>query len=200
MWIQGDEPGAQPKPNPQYFGWGVVGKSKNNPDEFEWGWTNPILIPYVDAQGEIIDLRPHKRTQRGQSPRLYIPRPLKEFRDKYTGKLTPQFCVFAESEFKSAALFQVIGDQAAIAGLPGIAMAKQLFGDIEDWLYELGYGGWSSPLTTNAKTTRIFPVSRRIPTNVMTLRCGRGFCATGSRWKDMTPWSAICQTMAGRQG
>ena len=137
LWIQGDEPGSQPKPNPQFFGWGVIGKPKNNPDEFEWGWTNPILIPYVDTQGEIIDLRPHKRTQRGQSPRLYIPRPLKEYRDKYSSKTPPQFAVFAESEFKAAALFQVIGEQAAIAGLPGIAMAKQLFGDIEDWLYEL---------------------------------------------------------------
>lgn len=138
LWILGDEPGSEPKPNRQFAGWGVVGKSKNNPDEFEWGMTNPVLIPYVDAQNEVIDLRPHKRAQRGQSPRLYIPRPLKEYRDKYAGKINPQFSVFAESEFKSAALFQVIGEQAAIAGLPGIAMAKQLFGDIEDWLYDLG--------------------------------------------------------------
>jgi hypothetical protein len=138
LWVQGDDPGAQPKPNPQYHGWGVVGKSADNPDELEWGWTNPILIPNVDAQGEVIDLRPHKRTQRGQSPRLYIPRPLKEFRGQQTDKSQAQFAVVTESEFKAAAHFQVFGDQAAIAGLPGIAMSKQLFGDIEDWLYESG--------------------------------------------------------------
>jgi hypothetical protein len=136
LWVQGDEPGAEPKPNLQFTGWGVVGKSKVNSDEFEWGWTHPVLIPYVDAKGEVLDIRPHKRTQRGQCPRLYVPRPLKGFPDSSAGKLNPTYAVLTEGEFKSAALFQVLGPEALIAGLPGITMAKPLFGDIEDLLGE----------------------------------------------------------------
>src|SRR6185503_19143608 len=74
-------------------------------------------------------------TQKGQSPRLYIPRVLQKFRSGFGNRLKhPQFAALVEGEFKAAALFQAIGDVAAIAALPGITMAKPLFGDIEDWL------------------------------------------------------------------
>ena len=141
LWVC-ENPGDEPRPNSQYYGWGVVGKVKGEEgDEWEWGWTYPILIPYTDKRGEVIDLRPHKRTQKGQQPRLYVPRQVVR-----SGEAAPaadngelrdvDFAVMTEGEFKAAAIYQVFGKDAPIAGLPGITMAKPLYGDIEDWLAE----------------------------------------------------------------
>ena len=47
------------KINAQLCGYGLVKRGgKSEPDE--WGWTNPILIPYRDKQGRCIGIRPHK--------------------------------------------------------------------------------------------------------------------------------------------
>ena len=141
LWTQGERPTDMPHPNTQYCGWGVAGKNKDSGEE-EWDWTFPILIPYVNEAGEVIDLRVHKRTQKAQHPRLYLPRPLKGHRDKFTpadgGPADPRFVAWTEGEFKGAALFQALWDQSAIAALPGISMSKPLWGDIEDLVIELG--------------------------------------------------------------
>jgi hypothetical protein len=136
LWVREDEL-SPPRPNPQFYGWGVAGK---NPDsgEMEWDWTNPVLIPYVDAQGELLDLRPHKRTQRGQSPRVYAPRPLREYRGEFPALPSKPLAVITEGEFKAAAIFQTLGSEALVAALPGITMAKPLFGDVEDLLSDAG--------------------------------------------------------------
>jgi hypothetical protein len=145
LWVKANEPGAEPRPNLQYCGWGVAGKSKTNAHEWEYGWTFPILIPYADAHGEVIDLRPHKRTQKGRSPRVYVPRPLQHWlRANPDAALAAsaggmqQFALVTEGEFKAAAVTQTLADLAAVAALPGITMAKPLFGDVMDWLMDLG--------------------------------------------------------------
>jgi hypothetical protein len=140
LWVKSENPGAEPQPNKQFFGWGVVGKSKNEDgeEEWQWGWTHPILIAYLNAGGEVIDLRPHKRTQRGQAPRLFVPRPLKKHQREFADKMDPQFSVFVEGEFKALALLQTLRDTAAIAALPGITMSKPLWGDILDLVEGMG--------------------------------------------------------------
>ena len=139
LYVKGDAPGSAARPNRQYFGWGVVGRSKENPDEWEQGWTFPTLIPYVDEWGEVLELRQHKRTQRGQAPRLYIPRPLKDLAVGHNiAHLAPagqrQFAVVTEGEFKALALVQALGDMVRVIALPGITMAKPLGADLVDWL------------------------------------------------------------------
>lgn len=154
LWVERDGLAAgkpAPRPNPQYYGWGAKGKIKRRTEgptgweeALEWDFTHPILIPYLNGQGEVMDLRPHKMTQYGQSPRLYIPTALREpigatdpkriaeMRAWLAGR--KEATVFTEGEFKAAALWQVLGHQALIAGLPGITMSKPLFGDIADLL------------------------------------------------------------------
>jgi hypothetical protein len=134
LYVRGDQPGAEARPNPQYCGWGVVGKKDG---EWVWAWSFPILIAYLDRFGDLIDLRPHKRTQKGQSPRLYVPRPLRAYREQFK-RNNPVFAVIGESEFKASAIFQTLHDCGAFAAIPGITLAKQLYFDIEKWLDELG--------------------------------------------------------------
>lgn len=169
LWVRHDERGKPPEPNRQYYGYGVVRKKppeerKHERDEWEWGWTHPILIPYFDARGELVDLRTHKRTQAGQQPRLYLPRK-KGVGDGAKGRgeegvsesvreesgsgrpvrKTKRLAIFTEGEFKAAALHQVFGGvdrEVAVAALPGITMVKPLFGDIEDWAMDILEGSF----------------------------------------------------------
>jgi hypothetical protein len=140
LYVRGDGPKDEPRPNRQFFGWGVAGKRKgiDGEDEDVWDWTHPILIAYLNKAGEVMELRPHKRTQKAAHPRLYIPRrwggidgPRKE----------PNFALITEGEFKAGAIYQELRDRGIAAALPGITMSKLLWGEIVDWLRdELPYG------------------------------------------------------------
>jgi hypothetical protein len=168
LWKTDDKnPSAPPKPNPQFYGMSIRekrdSKGKKVRDEDgeaikECVWDNPILIPYFDAAGELVHLRPHKGMLAGRTPQFYVcrgkgttphPGPLPagrgegesaapERRDGGRGAWKPQYVLISEGEFKSWAQWQVLGDVAACGALPGITMAKPLFGDIEEWLEESG--------------------------------------------------------------
>ena len=151
LWKQGEKPGDPPVPNPMYYGWGVVGKIQMEDDdptpgsngaprkkksEMKWDWTMPILIPYRDKEGRVVFIRPHKGNPKGGMPRLYIARP-----SAPVGPNEYDFAVITEGEFKVAALWQALDGRVCIVGLPGITMAKLLFGDIEDLMDEALEGG-----------------------------------------------------------
>lgn len=141
LWkIDPDKAGEAAKPNPQFYGMSIVEKrdEKGRKIRDETGevvrectWNNPIIIPYFNEAGQLIHLRPHKGMMAGKSPRLYVPRtkgrPLALHSNGH-----PQFAIITEGEFKAAALWQVLGEVAQIAALPGITMAKPLIGDVED--------------------------------------------------------------------
>ena len=142
LWKLDDKkPSNPPKPNPQYYGMSIQEKrdAKRRKVRTEDGesikecvWNHPILIPYFNEAGELVHLRPHKGMMAGRTPQFYACR----------GTLNPdravQFAVVTEGEFKAAALGQALGDVAATGALPGITMAKPLFGDVEEWLEETG--------------------------------------------------------------
>ena len=149
LWKTDDKkPSNPPKPNPQFYGMSIREKrdsqGKKVRDEVgeairECVWDHPILIPYFDAAGELVHLRPHKGMLAGRTPQFYVCRPGKEFLDRFKAVGSkPQFAAISEGEFKSWAQWQALGDVAACGALPGITMAKPLFGDIEEWLEEIG--------------------------------------------------------------
>lgn len=156
LWKQGERAKDAAGPNPQYYGWGIKGKAKEGTREHKkgdvvWDWTLPILIPYFDATGELVFLRPHKGNPKGSVPRMFIARPQLApggediFPPRgnvvaFPGQRSVEFAVITEGEFKVAALWQVLGQTVAISALPGITMVKQLLGDVEDWLDEIGIG------------------------------------------------------------
>jgi len=129
----------------QFFGWGLVGrKVVDGEKKEEWGWTNPVLIPYFDAAGRLVSVRPHKggaRAGRLMRPRLYVPR----LEGKGTWR-TFDTVVITESEFKCAALYQMIGegsplsenDHVGVCGVPGIQQFRNapVQCDIMDFLAE----------------------------------------------------------------
>ncbi|HXP62003.1 MAG TPA: hypothetical protein VN829_16020 [Dongiaceae bacterium] len=138
LWVRGERPSDEPQPNRFYFGYGLVGKRKNpatGASELEFGWSHPVLIPYLNRAGEVLDLRTHKWTQQGQAPRLYVPRRLAGTGDqKWVGEVA--FAVITEGELKSMAIGQALWPRAIVAALPGITMSKQLWGTLLDWLLE----------------------------------------------------------------
>jgi len=140
------------KPSGQFYGYGVIGKKKRLPAEllesgdfddvddndFVWakkesGLCNPILIPYYDLSGELIGLRPHKGFPKGQKPRLYLAGGRKAVLQ------CPQ-AVIVEGEFKAAALQDIVGNDWAVAAVPGITQVKNLhvWADILAWLKRIG--------------------------------------------------------------
>lgn len=155
LWVEGEKATAKPKPNPQFHGMSLVEKRENGKKvkdddgkpKLEPVWNHPILIPYFDEEGELIHLRPHKGMMKDKPPQLYVVRRSKDARlvararpgaTETEGPRTPTMLVVTEGEFKAAALWQVLGDAAEIASLPGITMAKPLFGDIEEWVEDSG--------------------------------------------------------------
>jgi hypothetical protein len=149
LWKLDDKkPSNPPKPNPQYYGMSILekrdGKGRKVRDEDgeaikECVWNHPILIPYFNAAGELVHLRPHKGMMAGRTPQFYVCRPGKKFLDRFSAICPkPQFASISEGEFKAVAVWQVLRDVAAMGALPGITMAKPLFGDIEEWLEETG--------------------------------------------------------------
>jgi hypothetical protein len=161
LWSQGDRPGDPAKPNAQFYGMSLVekrdketGKKIRNAEgepviEFVWGDPGAILIPYFDAEGDLIHLRPHKGMMRGKTPALYVARPSRAWRQRDAGPpysnprdaglpfLNVKYAGITEGEFKAAAIYQVMGDECAVAAIPGITMVKLLFGDIEEWLEDM---------------------------------------------------------------
>jgi hypothetical protein len=121
------------KPNKQFYGWGLKGKNveiKKDEDE-EWGWTQPILIPYFNEDGDLFYLRPHKGGVKGQPAHLYVPRPAGQPDErKRRGVL------ITEGEFKAAAALAFLPEGWGVCSLPGIQMAKNYFinAELEDWL------------------------------------------------------------------
>jgi hypothetical protein len=94
LWL--DRDGRRKKerrPNAQFFGAGILRRMEDGErpakgqwvDEHGnlWGWCGPVLIPYVNEEGRLIGLRPHKGGGRGETvvgaPKVYIPRPVIAF-------------------------------------------------------------------------------------------------------------------------
>lgn len=145
----GEDSGKSPQPNPQYYGMALVQKRDpqtgrkirdeddqpivepvwGDPDclfcRQEWGCAQhagPILIPYFDALGELIHLRPHKGMMRDRTPRFYIARPGKAFLEK-----------LEEASVRRRYVERAVG----VGAVPGITMAKLLLPDVEEWLETL---------------------------------------------------------------
>ena len=148
LWkVDPAKPGEPPRPNPQFHGMSIAEKrdpkgrkarDRNGEVIRECVWNHPILIPYFSEQGELIHLRPHKGMMASKTPRFYVARP----RGRGTGMKaingSNKFAIITEGEFKAAALWQVLGEDAEIGALPGITMAKPLIGDVEEWLEYIG--------------------------------------------------------------
>ena len=150
------------RPNTQFFGLGLVGKKpeaerRHKDDKWHWGWCQPTLIPYFDAAGRVVKLRPHKGgagsgTEAG-AERIYVPRarvaalpgaappPPESFRT----------VVVCEGEYKAAAIWQTIGAGArgifgelhapvGVCSLPGISFARNhnYRAELESFLRSVG--------------------------------------------------------------
>jgi len=133
LWVRGGHASDEPRPNRFYCGLGPAGKRKNERGEevVEFDWTHPILIPYLNREGQVMDLRTHKWTQAGQAPRLYVPRRLGSRLEREE----IAYAVITEGEFKGMALWQAL-PRAMASALPGISMSKLLWPQIADWLLE----------------------------------------------------------------
>jgi len=140
------------KPSGQFYGYGVVGKKKRmslellesgdyddlKDDDLVWAWKetgkcNPLLIAYFDLTGELIALRPHKGFPKGLKPRLYLA-------GGKTAVTKARQAVVVEGEFKAAALQDVLGEEWAVASVPGITQVKNfhVWGDTLAWLRRIG--------------------------------------------------------------
>jgi hypothetical protein len=120
------------KINSQLCGWGLVKRGDSNHDD-EWGWTNPILIPYRDKDGRCIGIRPHKG---GLSGKRYMRKQGFEHAFRSTRTRTHLYtsflfwhrpegwerkCVLTEGEHKANALAQCGIPACAV---PGIQMPR----------------------------------------------------------------------------
>jgi hypothetical protein len=121
------------RPEPQLCGWGNTGK-KDEKGDLIWGWVHPVLIPYLDSDGEVIAIRPHKGNVAGQPPRLYVARYLKGC--ELPQRKHPAHCVVTEGEFKSCALRWAFQGGVGVAALPGISQAKnyRVMEELKGWL------------------------------------------------------------------
>ncbi len=137
--------GEPPKPNAQFYGMSIVekrdarGKKVRDQNEEvirECIWNHPILIPYFNETGDLVHLRPHKGMMAGKPPQFYVIRARHGLASHPQTKV--HLAIVTEGEFKAAALWQIFGGHAEIGALPGITMAKPLFGDVEEWLENLG--------------------------------------------------------------
>jgi len=116
-------------PERQFTGWGNTGK-KDDKGELIWDICNPILIPYLDHDGRVISMRPHKGNIAKQDKDddescggdVYCPFIL-ESRLDGIAEDSPLFnaTVLTESEFKGGALWQT---GFPCMGIPGISMPR----------------------------------------------------------------------------
>ena len=148
LWVGGGPRRAKEvKPNPQFCGWGIQGKSKKaktfdvvdeerkpSENDFDWGWTNPVLIPYFNAEGQLVHLRPHKGMSAGLSPRLYVVRTVAQ-----SAAELYETVVICEGELKAIAGKQVL-PEFGWCSLPGITMSKYLpvQQELLTWLKRVG--------------------------------------------------------------
>lgn len=142
------------RPNTQFCGKGQVGRKpeeerRHKDDKWQWGWCEPVLIPYFDSNGELVKLRPHKGGASGHTAagceRIYIPRVWRKAGD--TVEEYPEV-VICEGEFKAVAIWQTIGAGAddlfgsgpmGVCALPGITFAKsvEMREELDEWLREV---------------------------------------------------------------
>jgi len=128
------------RPNPQFHGWGRIGRRRSKDDsgldKEEWGWVQPILIPYFDATGELVHIRPHKGGVKGKPARLYVPRVGGQKNEERFAKV-----FITEGEFKASALWQWARTSGVgVAALPGVQMANNYIcrEELEHWLERVG--------------------------------------------------------------
>lgn len=154
LWLEANKATEPAYPNPQFYGMSIREKrdaqGKKVRDEEgeavkETVWNEPILIPYFDREGQLIHLRPHKGMMRGKTPRFYVVRVAAEHRREFANRPLLQtsagataWALVSEGEFKVAAAWQVFNGEIEAGALPGITMAKPLFGDVEEWLEVTG--------------------------------------------------------------
>ncbi|MHB9010218.1 MAG: hypothetical protein ACYDC1_25185, partial [Limisphaerales bacterium] len=133
------------EPNRKFFGWGATGRKRTLPNGdkgIERDWVSPILIPYFDAEGEVIALRPHKDFVSDQKVQPYLVRPSRVWRDAHPDRWRQvdvarvRFALITEGEFKALAVAQAMWPEVECAALPGITNAKNWFvtEPIFDWL------------------------------------------------------------------
>jgi len=116
-------------PYNQFTGWGITGK-KDAKGKAEWGATNPVLIPYRDANGKVTSIRPHK----GNLPKrdkdddedcmgdIFCPFLIETRLENFDeGSPLYRTVVLTESEFKASAIWQA-GFPAI--GIPGITFVR----------------------------------------------------------------------------
>ena len=152
LWLEADKKKKQDRrPNTQYCGKGQVGRKpekerRDDKDKTQWGWCEPVLIPYFDALGQLVRLRPHKGgatsgTAAG-SERIYVPRdPASKLPERY------HTVVICEGEYKACVIWQEAGAGArlnyddkrgavGVCALPGISFARNYNyrSELDDWL------------------------------------------------------------------
>jgi Ftsk gamma domain len=160
LYLDGDRKRKlERRPNTQFCGKGQVGRKpeaerRDEDDKWQWGWCEPLLIPYFDSLGQLVKLRPHKGGAKASTiageEHIYVPR-----RHKAAGDIVEKFAevVICEGEFKAAAIWQTIGSGAVVDGaleldgeppvgvcaLPGISFAKSpdMREELEEWLREV---------------------------------------------------------------
>jgi len=153
LWVDADRKNdLGRRPNNQYHGKGQVGKKPMNErqhegDKVQWGWCEPVLIPYFNEAGELVKLRPHKGGAAGDtaagSARIYVPRDYRMAADRVEKFYTVIIC---EGEYKAAVIWFTIGAGAVLRGstkypvgvcaLPGISFAKSpgYRAELDEWL------------------------------------------------------------------
>src|ERR1035438_3389810 len=112
LWVDAEQKRDQGRrPNSQYHGWGQVGKKAmgerlDESDKTQWGWCEPVLIPYFNEAGELVKLRPHKGGATGDtaagSARGYVPRDYRTAADRVEKFFTVIIC---EGEYKAAIIW-----------------------------------------------------------------------------------------------
>lgn len=133
----------------QFYGYGMMGSYRDKDTgekKMRWGWVHPIIIPYFDASGSLVSMRPHKggaKKGRVQRSRLYVPRRKGEGTQFEFEKV-----VITESEFKCAALWQMLGEGSkqtgngiwGVCGVPGIQQIQNVAieNELIDYLEEVG--------------------------------------------------------------
>ncbi len=134
--VMRDKETANLKINAQFCGLGLKKRSKDK-DADDFGWVEPILIPYIASNGRITYIRPHKG---GISPKAYMEEKKVAGAFYYSKAISHPYgehiiadiqetggvkwknsCVLTEGEFKIAALGQV---GLPALGIPGIHITR----------------------------------------------------------------------------
>lgn len=177
LWVWHEEK-RDSVPNAQLTGFGIVGKKPKpapgyadeeeteKDDGLEWGWTHPILIPYFGEMGDLYHLRPHKGQRKGAKNRFYMVRAFGEGSSRRADVQTdPSLAIITESEFKAAALWQVLGGGVACASIPGISNGKnpRVQEEIRHWLMLTGMKRVIIAYDNEEKSDPNFPMYKEDP-------------------------------------